>query len=278
MSCPYTFPQNGKAERMICTTNNVMCCSFRLLFMLATRLRASTLLPTLLIVFLLWRLVSPFPTLLSLAPLPPMTIFVFLGVDATPTFMSHLLISLLLILFVVSSSGTLMIKKGTGALTSTHRLQISRHVTFDEIDFPFSPTSYPPPSLSMTWIFSILLTLWRFLVSHCLFFPLQALSPRCPGCLMCPDSSAAPLPPALPLGNGITLETDGLFHFVAHVSWALWCPCLRRLLAAMTNPCMTISDVPWWIHCPAPAPSRQCTTPSSLGFSPHPRDGDSAGR
>jgi hypothetical protein len=24
MSCPYTSPQNGKAERMICTTNDVM--------------------------------------------------------------------------------------------------------------------------------------------------------------------------------------------------------------------------------------------------------------
>jgi hypothetical protein len=37
MSCPYTSPQNGKAERILRTINNMLCyLLFRLLFWLAT--------------------------------------------------------------------------------------------------------------------------------------------------------------------------------------------------------------------------------------------------
>lgn len=108
MSSPYTS-QKGKAKCMICTTNNAMC---SLLFQAsiptcywAKSLHTAT--------YLLNRLPTTATcalthTLLSLAPLPPpITIFAFLGVHATPTSLPLVLIRLLLVLLVVSSLGTL---------------------------------------------------------------------------------------------------------------------------------------------------------------------------
>jgi hypothetical protein len=66
--CPYTSPQNGKTERMIRTTNDVMCFPFQP----ATRLRAFTLPPTFSISYPLRRSQPHHPTLPFSTPLPPM--------------------------------------------------------------------------------------------------------------------------------------------------------------------------------------------------------------
>jgi hypothetical protein len=95
MSCLYTSKQNGKAERMIRTTNDVMR---SLLF--------QTLLPahfgaesrhaaTYLLNLLLTKVISapPHPTLLFLAPLPPTPTFASSVVPATRTSLPLLPIS-----------------------------------------------------------------------------------------------------------------------------------------------------------------------------------------
>lgn len=56
-----------------------------------------------------------------------------------------------------------------------HRLLISHHVIFAEIDFPFSTISPPSPHFPI-WILFIILTSWCPMVSYPLFFSVQVLS------------------------------------------------------------------------------------------------------
>jgi hypothetical protein len=103
LSCPYTSAQNDRAERMICTTTNMLCC---LLF------QAS--LPS-----------SYWAEALHTAPLPltspytaqplPMTTFACSAVPATLTLPPPPLISFLLAPPVASSLATLLTTRGTDA-------------------------------------------------------------------------------------------------------------------------------------------------------------------
>ena len=105
MSCPYTSAQNGKAERMIRTTNDIMC---SLLFQASVpphfwveALHTAT--------YLLNRLPSkaisaPTPHFaLFGTPLPPMITFESLGALATPTSLPPHLTSLPLVRLIASS-------------------------------------------------------------------------------------------------------------------------------------------------------------------------------
>jgi hypothetical protein len=142
---------------------------FRHEFLLATGLRASTLPPTTLIVFLLRRLVHPHP------------FFLLFG---TTSSYDHLSACCVFLGYSPDHKGYWCI-----ALT-THHLLIFYHIIFDETIFSFSNTSQPPLSPFLSWIFSMILTLWRPLVNHHLFFHMQVPLhcfirwPQCPSWLL----------------------------------------------------------------------------------------------
>jgi hypothetical protein len=75
------------------------------------------------------------------------------------------------------------------ALT-THHLLIFYYIIFDETIFSFSNTSLPPLPPFLSWIFSMILTLWRPLINHHLFFHMQVPPhcfirwPQCPSWLL----------------------------------------------------------------------------------------------
>lgn len=128
-------------------------------------------------------IVHPHHTLLFLVPLPFMTIFIYLGVRASPTIQPLLLIS-----FAPRSACVLLgyspNHKGYRCLDlTTHRLLISLYVVFGETDFPFSTSNPLPPPFS-SWIFFVILTSWRPLAIACFSlvgYPLRfSLWHRCP--------------------------------------------------------------------------------------------------
>jgi hypothetical protein len=145
MSCPYTSPQNGKAERMIRTTNNVMrSLLFQTSFQLGTGLRAFTLPPTFSTSSPPRLSQPPPPTSLFSGPLPPTPTYGSSDAPATRTPLPPLPISPPLVLagvFLEYSE-----HKGYRCLDLTmNRLLLSRHVVFDP-----SPSS-PPAHLPTTW-------------------------------------------------------------------------------------------------------------------------------
>jgi hypothetical protein len=151
MSCPYTSPQNGKAERMIRTTNDVMR---TLLFQasLPARFWAESL-PT------ATYLLNCLPSTTSPTPAPQHALF------GTPPRYDHLRVfgcacypntSATASHKLVPRStrcvflGYSLDHKGYRYLDLTSRqILISRHVVFDELDFPFSTDSTPASDLEL---------------------------------------------------------------------------------------------------------------------------------
>jgi hypothetical protein len=147
MSCPYTSLQNGKAERMIHTTNDIMR---SLLFQasLPARYWAESLYTATYILNLL-------PTKAISAPTPYFALF-----GTTPSYAHlrvfgcacypntsattpHKLISCRCVFLGYSSD-----HKGYRCLDLTMNcLLISRHVVFDESSFPFVSSGTPPDDL-----------------------------------------------------------------------------------------------------------------------------------
>jgi hypothetical protein len=132
MSCPYTFPQNGKAEHMICTTNSVMR---SLLFQASfpARYWAESLYTATYILNLL-------PTKSILATTPYFALF---GTKLAP----H---SCRCVFLGYSSN-----HKGYRCLDLTmNHLLISRHVIFGESSFPFASSDPPPDDLDSLFLSS----------------------------------------------------------------------------------------------------------------------------
>ncbi|WVZ86115.1 hypothetical protein U9M48_032949 [Paspalum notatum var. saurae] len=137
MSCPYTSPQNGKAERMIRTTND--------------SLHTAT--------YLLNRL----PSTASPAPTPHHALF------GTPPRCNHLRVFGCTCYPNTSATAPHKLAprstrcvflgyspdhKGYRCFDlTTRRVLISRHVVFDESDFPFSTTSTPASNLELESLF-----------------------------------------------------------------------------------------------------------------------------
>jgi hypothetical protein len=149
MSCPYTSMQNGKAERMICTTNDVMR---SLLFKasLPTHYWAESLYATTYLLNLL-------PTKAISTPTPHFALFgttpsyVYLCVfgcacypNTSATAPHNLAPRSCRCVFLRYSSD----HKGYRCLDLTmNRLLISRHNVFDESSFPFASSGPPPDDL-----------------------------------------------------------------------------------------------------------------------------------
>ena len=183
MSCPYTSSQNGKAERMIRTTNDTMR---TLLFQAslpahfwAESLHTST--------YLLNRL----PSVACPAPTPHHALF------GTPPRYDHLRVfgcacypnTTATAPHKLAPRSTQCVFLGYSPdhkgyrcfdLTS-HRILISRHVVFDESVFPFSTTS-PPPSTPDLDLFSL--------------FPTDTVDQ--PPLTLCPAGTTPPCPSPAP--------------------------------------------------------------------------------
>ena len=145
MSCPYTSPQNGKAERMIRTTNDVM----RTLLIQASlppRFWAESL-------HTATNLLNCLPSTASPAPTPHHALF------GTPPSYDHLRVFGCACYPNISATaphklatcstrcvflGYSPVHKGYRCFDLTsRRVLISRHVVFDESDFPYSTSSKP---------------------------------------------------------------------------------------------------------------------------------------
>ncbi|WVZ78279.1 hypothetical protein U9M48_026020 [Paspalum notatum var. saurae] len=155
MSCPYTSPQNGKAERMIRTTNYVIR---TLLFQasLPARFSAESLHTA---TYLLNRL----PSTASPTPTPHHALF------GTPPRYDHLRIFGCACYPNTSATAPHKLAprstrcvflgyspdhKGYRYIDHTSRqILISRHIVFDESDFPFSTTSTPASDLELASLF-----------------------------------------------------------------------------------------------------------------------------
>jgi hypothetical protein len=148
MSCPYTSSQNGKAERMIRTTNDTIR-TLLLQAHLPPRFWAEALHTS---TYLLNRL----PSTACLAPTPHQALF------GTPPRYDHLRVfgcacypnTAATAPHKLAPRSTLCVflwycpdHKGYRCLDlSSRRVLISRHVVFDESAFPFSSTTTPPSS------------------------------------------------------------------------------------------------------------------------------------
>jgi hypothetical protein len=151
MSCPYTSPQNGKAERMIRTTNDTI----RTLLQahLPPRFWAEALHTS---TYLLNRL----PSAACPAPTPHQVLF------GTPPRYDHLRVfgcacypnTAATAPHKLAPRSTLCVflgyspdHKGYRCFDlSSRRVLISRHVVFDESVFPTPPPHHPPPTLTLT--------------------------------------------------------------------------------------------------------------------------------
>jgi hypothetical protein len=200
MSCPYTSPQNGKAERMIRTTNDVMR-SMLFQASLPARYWTESFYTATYILNLL-------PTRATSAPTPYFAFF-----DTTPSY-THLRVfrcacypntsataphklashSCRCIFLGYSSNH----KRYRCLDLTTNRLLISRHVIFDESSFSF-PASDPPP-IDLDSLFSSSPTVQAIAPPYCSSIagtsktvampraaPVSTLVPR-----------AAPVPPPVP--------------------------------------------------------------------------------
>ncbi|WVZ92357.1 hypothetical protein U9M48_038430 [Paspalum notatum var. saurae] len=191
MSCPYTFPQNGKAERMIRTTNDVIR---TLLFQasLLARFWAESLHTA---TYLLNRL----PSTASPAPTPHHALF------GTPPRYDHLVSSGVRVTPTpppVLPTSWRPIQLGYRCLDLTsRRILISRHVVFYESDFPFSTTSTPASDHELETVFPTDPVVQPPL-STCLagsppaVLPDPSAVPR--AALEFPVARAAPTPPSAP--------------------------------------------------------------------------------
>lgn len=148
MSCPHTSPQNGRAERIIRTTNDIM----RTLMFQASlpttywveALRAATYLlnlrPTKTLSF-----ATPYFALFRIHPdLSHLRVF---GCKCYPNLSATAPHKLAPRSTVCVFLGYPLEHKGYKCLDlTTNRIIISRHVTFDESSFPFAEISNPPSS------------------------------------------------------------------------------------------------------------------------------------
>jgi hypothetical protein len=155
MSCPYTSPQNGKAERMIRTTNNVVR-TLLLQASLPARFWAEGLHTA---TYLLNRL----PSTACLAPTPHHALF------GTPPRYDHLRVFGCACYPNLSATAPHKLAprstrcvflgyspdhKGYRCFDLTsRRVLISRHVVFDESDFPYSTSSTPSPDPELETLF-----------------------------------------------------------------------------------------------------------------------------
>ena len=157
MSCPYTSAQNGKAERIIRTINNVV---HSLLFQasmppsywveaLSTATVLLKILPTKTLQFFT-------PHFALFAKLPHLRVFgctCYPNLSATA---SHKLAPRSALCVFLGYSAH---HKGYRCLDlSSNRVIISRHVIFDETTFSFAERHVPAPQ--PTWNFLILLMMW----------------------------------------------------------------------------------------------------------------------
>ncbi|WVZ88146.1 hypothetical protein U9M48_034694 [Paspalum notatum var. saurae] len=118
MSCPYTSQQNGKAERILRTINNIIgSLLFQATFPPPIGWRPFTLPPTFSIATPRPLFCSPHPTMPSLGAHPPMTTFESLGVNVIPTSLQPLHTNLLLIPPCVSFLAIRPTTKATVVLT-----------------------------------------------------------------------------------------------------------------------------------------------------------------
>jgi hypothetical protein len=191
MSCPYTSPQNGKAERMIRTTNNVVR-TLLLQASLPARFWAEGLHTA---TYLLNRL----PSTACLAPTPHHALF------GTPPRYDHLRVFGCACYPNLSATAPHKLAprstrcvflgyspdhKGYRCFDLTsRRVLISRHVVFDESDFPYSTSSTPSPDPELETLFPS----DPVVQPPVSFFPFPAGSPVIPAApRAAPESSAEP--------------------------------------------------------------------------------------
>ena len=163
MSCPYTSPQNGRAERIIRSTNNILR---SLLFQaslppsywveaLSTATHLLNLLPT--------KTLDMSTPHMALYGSPPsydhLCIFGYRCYPNMTATDSHKLAPRSLPCVFLGYSAH---HKGYRCLdTSSNRVIISRHVVFDESSFPFAELPSPLPPLTHMIFWRISLTLCR---------------------------------------------------------------------------------------------------------------------
>ncbi|WVZ65392.1 LOW QUALITY PROTEIN: hypothetical protein U9M48_014766 [Paspalum notatum var. saurae] len=152
MSCPYTSPQNGKAERMICTTNDVM----RTLLLTSYSLLAKSLHTATYLLNRLPSTASPAPTSHhALFGTPPrydhLRIFGCACYPNTSATAPHKLAPRSTRCVFLGYSPD---HKGYRCFDLTScRILISRHVVFYESDFPFSTTFTPASDHELETLF-----------------------------------------------------------------------------------------------------------------------------
>ncbi|WVZ55001.1 hypothetical protein U9M48_005722 [Paspalum notatum var. saurae] len=229
MSCPYTSAQNGKAERMIRTTNDVMR---TLLFQasLPARFWAESLHTA---TYLLNRL----PSTASPAPTPHHALF------GTPRY-DHLRVFGCACYPNTSATAPHKLAprstrcvflgyspdhKGYRCFDLTsRRVLISRHVVFDESDFPFSFTSTPASDLELESLFP---------TDPVVQPPLSERSAGPPP--VCPPNGLAPSPvvPAAPPRPRSALPRHARPRMLRRpLPIPAWPPCLP---CAMRSPCVS---------------------------------------
>jgi hypothetical protein len=194
MSCPYTSPHNGKAERMIRTTNNVMR-TFLIQASLPPRFWAESLhTATYLLNVFLPLLPLRLLTTLSSVPLPLTLTFVSSGALATRTLLPLLLTSSQLARHVCSLVTNLTIR-GTAVIVSPLVGFISpAMLCLTSRTSPFPPPPHPLMILTLSPCF-----LTRWCSRLFLFFPFPASPSGTPPALA-PTvvPRAAPKPPLAP--------------------------------------------------------------------------------
>ena len=175
MSCPYTSSQNGKAERIIRSTNNIVrSLLFQASLPLASGLKHFRQLPTSLTSYppKRSRLARRMPP--SLALRLPMTISAFSGVSVILTCLLLLPTSCPPGRPSASSWVTLLIIKDTAVLTFPPTESSSPDTSFSMSPRSLMP-SRAPLSHRLTLIFWILLTVCQHLSVLCISFSLQVL-------------------------------------------------------------------------------------------------------
>src|SRR6185436_1434276 len=151
MSCPYTSPQNNKAERMIRTTNDVVR-NLLIQASLPPRFWAESLPPppTCSTAFRPLLLLLPLHTTLSSVPILATTTFGCACYPNTSATAPHKLAPRSTRVFLGYSPD----HKGYRCFDLTsRRVLISRHVVFDESDFPNSTSSTPSPDPELESLF-----------------------------------------------------------------------------------------------------------------------------
>jgi hypothetical protein len=222
MSCPYTFPQNGKAERMIRTTNDVM----RTLLIQASlppRFWAESL-------HTASYLLNSLPSTASPAPTPHHALF------GTPPSYAHLRVfGCACYPNLAATAPHKLAPRSTRCVflgyspdhkgyrcydLASRRVLISRHVVFDESDFPFfSSFSTPTPDPDIQSMFSDPMVQPPVSV-----FPFPA--------------GPSGTPPALAPILSLLLHLSRFRCHSSHLTWA-WCLRPRHARPRRPSPCHT---------------------------------------